>query len=180
MPLNLDDLSGYTVTALAADLDRWFADEERVDVGSDIRPVTDFLQLLPSADAAALAAFDTLVRSGRLAQFMDVYDWSYGFDFAANDCAVHGAEHVWALAADGSSNLYVVLPDGSIRIWFHEEETLEEGTGFDNLDVFLWTMVRYRATLDGSLELAEVEDDLRALGQPGVLHAELGLLASLT
>ncbi|KUL30825.1 hypothetical protein [Actinoplanes awajinensis] len=180
MALQPADLTGYVTRDLDADLARWLAGEPRVTLPAAVALVTPFLSLLPASDAAALAGFDSRVRSGALPQFLDVYDWSYGFDFAANDCAVHNAEQVWSLGADGGGNLYCVLPDGEIGIWFHEEELIEDGTRFDNLDVFLWSAVRYRAIQLGVLALADVRDDFVSLGQGGVLHPELGLIHSLT
>ncbi|MEU8777105.1 hypothetical protein [Streptomyces sp. NPDC048606] len=64
-------------------------------------------------------------------------------------------------------------------LWFHEEEAIEEGTGFDDLDVFVWTMLRYHAVRAGVLDPVEVERDFRTLGQPGVTAPEIGLLANL-
>ncbi|WP_436533775.1 hypothetical protein [Actinoplanes sp. HUAS TT8] len=180
MALRPADLAGYVVRDLDADLARWFPGEDPVSLDDPTLPVEPFLTLLPEPDAAALAAFDQRVRSGSMPQFADIYDWSYGFDFAANDCSVHNADTVFSLAADGSSNLYVVLPDGQVGLWFHEEEVIEDDTRFDNLDVFVWHLVRYQAVLQGALDLAEVEQDFRSLGQGGALHPELGLLHSLT
>ncbi|MFD6456205.1 hypothetical protein ACFWF3_36080, partial [Nocardia sp. NPDC060220] len=54
---------------------------------------------------------------------------------------------------------------------------LEGGTRFDNLDVFLWSYVRYRAVRAGKLALSEVEADFAALGQDGALAEDLGLLS---
>lgn len=73
-----------------------------------------------------------------------------------------------------------MLTSGRVAVWFHEEEVIEAGTQFDNLDVFLWSVVRYHAVRAGVLDLAAVEADFRALGQPGVLAPGLGLLASLS
>lgn len=174
------DLAGYVDRDLDADLARWFAGEEPVTLDDPVLPVEPFLALLPATHTTALAAFDQRVRSGKMPQFADVYDWSYGFDLAANDCSVQDFEHVYSLAADGTSNLYVVLPDGQVGIWLHEEEIVEEGTRFDNVDVFLWHLVRFQAVQQGKLTLEDVEDDFRSLGQDGALHPELGLLHSLT
>ncbi|MFI7357022.1 hypothetical protein ACIBTP_24170 [Streptomyces avidinii] len=87
---------------------------------------------------------------------------------------------MWSVGADGGGNCFVVLTDGRVAVWFHEEEVIEAGTQFDNLDVFLWTPVRYYAVRAGVLDLAEVEPDFRTLGQAGVLAPETGLLATLT
>ncbi|MEU3796028.1 hypothetical protein [Streptomyces fructofermentans] len=119
--------------------------------------------------------------------FLDVYDWSYGFEFGANGCQILDSDYetelsdddVWSLGADGGGNYYVVLTSGRVAVWFHEEEVIEDETQFDNLDVFLWSVVRYQAVRAGVLDLAEVETDFRVLGQPGVLAPETGLLASL-
>ncbi|MGW6512499.1 hypothetical protein ACWGCP_34145 [Streptomyces niveus] len=54
---------------------------------------------------------------------------------------------------------------------------IEPHTQFDNLDVFLWSVVRSHAVRAGALDLAAVEPDFRSLGQPGVLAPKLGLLA---
>ncbi|RMI35090.1 hypothetical protein [Nocardia stercoris] len=184
MTLTLADLVGYTDRTLDADLARWFPDAPLVEVPADTRPVTPFLARLAPADAAALAALDRRVRSGRMPQFLDVFSWSYGFDFAGNDCGildsdyetVVGDDEVYSIGADGGGNLYVVMTNGQVAVWFHEEEVLEGGTRFDNLDVFLWSFARYRAVRDGRLPLAEVEADFRALGQDGALEPGLGLL----
>ena len=187
MPLTLADLNGYTDRDLDDDLARWFADRPAVAVGDEVRPVGPFLDRLPPAAADALAAFDRRVRSGAMPEFMDIFDWSYGFDFAGNDCGILDADYetevsdedVWSLAADGNGSLYVLLADGRVAVWFNEEEVLEGHTRFDNLDVFLWSMVRYHAVRAGVLERAAVEADFLALNQAGAVEAELGLLRSM-
>lgn len=188
MSLTLDQLTGYVDRDLDADLARWFADRPRVGVPESTRPVDPFLARLPHDAATALAALDRKLRSGELPEFLDIYDSSYGFDFAANDCSVLdsdyetelGDDDVWSLGADGGGNLYVMLTNGRIAVWFHEEEVIEANTQFDNLDVFLWSIVRYRAIRAGALDLAAVEADFRSLAQPGVLEPEVGLLAYLS
>lgn len=187
MTLTLADLVGYTDRDLDADLARWFPDTEPVVVPAETRAVEPFLERLSPDDAAALAAFDRRVRSGRLPQFLDIYDWSYAFDFAGNTCGILDADYtteltdedVFSLGADGGGNLYVVLTTGQIAVWFHEEEVLEGGTRFDNLDVFLWSYVRYQAVRAGKLALSEVEADFTALGQDGALVENLGLLSQM-
>ncbi|MFF5035386.1 hypothetical protein [Nocardia salmonicida] len=186
MTLTLADLVGYTDRGLDADLARWFPDDsEPVAVSAETRSVEPFLEKLAPVDAAALAAFDRRVRSGRLPQFLDIFDWSYAFDFADNGCGILDADYtteltdedVFSLGADGGGNLYVLLTTGQIAVWFHEEEVLEGGTRFDNLDVFLWSYVRYRAVRAGKLALSDVEADFAALGQDGALAEDLGLLS---
>ncbi|GIF21414.1 hypothetical protein BJ973_005139 [Actinoplanes tereljensis] len=189
MTLTVEDLTGYVERDFDADLTRFLTDRPALDDLdlSDVRPIEPFLARLPAPAAAALAAFDRLVRSGTLPEFLDVAEWSYGFDFAANDCGILDSDYetrlsdddVYSIGADGGGNLWVVLTNGQVAIWFHEEEVLEEGTRFDNLDVFLWSYVRYEAVRDGTLDLAEVEADFLALGQDGALQPELGLLASM-
>ncbi|MFI9638823.1 hypothetical protein ACIG87_01970 [Micromonospora sp. NPDC051925] len=187
MTLTPDDLVGYVVRDLDADLARWFSDRPAVTVPEQTRPVTSILDRLPPTAATALAAFDHRVRSGRMPQFLDVYDWSYGFDFAGNDCRILDADYrptltdddVYSIGADGGGNLHVVLADGQVGLWFHEEEVVEGGTRFDHLDVFLWSVVRYHAVRAGKLERTAVEADLRSLGQDGALRPEVGLLSSM-
>ncbi|WP_045748101.1 hypothetical protein [Actinoplanes rectilineatus] len=189
MTITRDEVAGYAVRDLATDLGRWFADREPADLsGGDVRPVAPFLDRLPPESAAALTAFDALVRSGRFPNVLDVADWSYGFDFAANGCGIVDADYettvtddeVYSIGADGGGNLYVVLTDGRVAVWFHEEEVLEGDTRFDDLDMFLWSIVRFAAVRAGRLSRADVEADFRALGQDGALHPELGLLARLS
>ncbi|MFD6222107.1 hypothetical protein [Nocardia asteroides] len=187
MTLTLADLVGYTDRDLDADLARWFGDAEPVVVPAGTRPVAPFLARLAPADATALAALDRRVRSGTLPQFLDIFDWSYAFDFAGNDCGLLDADYtteltdedVFTIGADGGGNLYTVLTNGQVAVWFHEEEVLEGGTRFDNLDVFLWSYVRYGAVRAGKLALADVEADFRALGQDGALTPGLGLLSGM-
>ncbi|MGQ4601089.1 hypothetical protein [Nocardia sp. R6R-6] len=182
--LTLADLVGYTDRDLDADLARWFPAAEPVHLSGQTRPVAPLLARLAPADAAALAAFDRRVRSGRLPQFLDIFDWSYGFEFAGNDCGIVDSDYtteltdddVYSIGADGGGNLYVVLASGQVAVWFHEEEVLEGGTRFDNLDVFLWSFVRYRAVRAGKLAYSAVEADFLALGQDGALEPNLGLL----
>lgn len=184
MTVSRADLAGYVERDMDADLARWFGDRPTVVVPEETRPVTSFLQRLAPASATALAAFDRTVRSGRMPQFLDVHDWSYGFDFAGNGRAIVDSDYeteladddVYSIGADGGGNLYVVLPTGQIAIWFHEEEVLEGGTRFDDVDVFLWSVVRYHAVRAGALEREAVEADFLALGQDGALEPELGLL----
>ncbi|MFJ7961383.1 hypothetical protein ACIQ62_34330 [Streptomyces sp. NPDC096319] len=184
----LSELTGYIERGLDQDLARWFPDAPPVSMPTPPRPVDPFLARLPRDAATALAAFDRKVRSGTMRQCLDVYEWTYGFDFATNDCTVLdsdyatelGDDDVWSLGADGGGNLYVMRTDGRVAVWFHEEQVLEDGTDFDNLDVFVWSAVRYRAVRAGVLDLAAVEADFRSLAQPGVLAPEIGLLASMS
>ncbi len=185
--LTLADLVGYTDRGLDTDLARWFPDAELVAIPAETRSVAPFLEKLAPADAAALAAFDRRVRSGGLPQFLDIFDWSYAFDFAGNDSTILDADYtteladedVFSLGADGGGNLYVVLTNGQVAVWFHEEDVLEGGTRFDNLDVFLWSYVRYRAVRAGKLARTDVEADFIALGQDGALAEDLGLLSMM-
>ncbi|AYF77307.1 hypothetical protein D7D52_29715 [Nocardia yunnanensis] len=184
MTLTPADVAGYTDRDLDADLARWFADAELVDIPAETRPVAPFLERLAPADAAALAALDARVRSGRLPQFLDIYDWSYGFDFAENDCTILDSDYeteltdddIYPIGADGGGNLCVVLTNGQVAVWFHEEEVIEADTRFDNLDTFLWSYVRYRAVRTRKLPLEAVENDFLTLAQPGALEPTLGLL----
>lgn len=184
MTLTVADLAGYVERDLDADLARWFADAPRVDVGADARPVEPFLARLEAGPAAALRAFDQKVRSGTLAQFLDIYDWSYAFDFAANECGITDSDYetvlsdddVYSIGADGSANYYVVLTNGQVAVWFSEEEVLEGNTRFDNLDVFVWSAVRHRAVREGKLDRASVEADFVSLGQDGALDPDVGML----
>ncbi|SNY30162.1 hypothetical protein [Paractinoplanes atraurantiacus] len=59
------------------------------------------------------------------------------------------------------------LTNGQVAVWFHEEEVIEADTRFDNLDVFVWHMVRHRAVRKGVLSRDDVEADFAALGQDG-------------
>ncbi|MBM2618775.1 hypothetical protein JIG36_24765 [Actinoplanes sp. LDG1-06] len=175
MPLSPADLAGYVDRDLDTDLARWFAGTEPITLDGDVRPVEPFLARLAPADAAALAAFDRRVRSGTMPAFLDIADWVYGFDFAANGCGILDSDYateltdddLYAVAADGSGSYYVVLTNGQVATWFHEEEVVEGHTRFDNLDVFVWTMVRYQAVRDGKLTWADVQDDFDALAQDG-------------
>ncbi|MDG5801510.1 hypothetical protein P9869_02280 [Streptomyces ossamyceticus] len=189
MSLTVDSLAGYVERGLDADLARWFPDEPWAAVPpASTRPVAPFLARLPRDAATALAAFDRRVRAGTMPRFLDIHDWSYAFDFAANDCRILDSDYetelsdddVWSVAADGGGNHYVVLTNGRVAVWFHEEEVVEADTQFDNLDVFVWSLVRYHAVRAGTLRLSDVEADFRALGQPGVLEPGTGLLASLS
>ncbi|MGV9923102.1 hypothetical protein [Nocardia rhamnosiphila] len=187
MPITRADLTGYIERDLDADLTRWFPDRPRVEIPrSAVRPVEPFLERLDPT-AAALAGFDRRVRSGTMPQFLDIYDWSYGFGFAANQCGLLDSDYrteltdddVYTVGADGGGNLYTLLTSGQVAIWFHEEEVLEGGTRFDDLDTFVWSQVRYQAVRAGELDPGPVADDFRALGQDGALAPEIGLLASL-
>ncbi|MGW1979513.1 hypothetical protein [Streptomyces sp. NPDC001889] len=187
MSLTVDQLTGYVNGELRRDLARWFPDAPRVDIPASTRPVEPFLAKLPPSAATALAGFDRAVRSGSLPQCLDIYDWSYAFDFEANDCRILDSDgetelsddDVWSIGADGGGNYYTVLTSGRVAVWFHEEEVIEAGTQFDNLDVFLWSVVRHHAVRAGVLDLATVEADFHSLGQPGALAPGVGLLALL-
>ncbi|GAB7042900.1 MULTISPECIES: hypothetical protein [Catenuloplanes] len=186
MTLTVADLTGYVERDLDADVARWLADEDRVEVPDSIRPVAPFAARLAPADAAALTGLDRRVRAGTFPQILDAYEWSYGFDFAGNGVGLADSDgteltddDVYSIGADGGGNYYVVLTNGQVAVWFHEEEALEADTRFDNLDVFLWSMVRVAAVRAGTLTLAEVEPDFRALAQDGALHPELGLLTRI-
>ncbi|MER8235792.1 hypothetical protein [Streptomyces sp. NPDC094049] len=188
MSLTVDQLTGYVERDLDADVARWFAEAPRAVVPTGTRPVAPFLARLPHDAAVALAGFDRRVRAGTLPDVLDIADWSYAFDFKANDCRILDSDYdtelsdddVWSVGADGGGNYFVVLTNGRVAVWFHEEEVIEEGTQFDSVDVFVWTMVRYHAVRAGALGLSAVEADFRALGQPGVLDPEVGLLAYLS
>lgn len=188
MAITRADLTGYIERGLDADLARWFGDRPRVVIdGAEVRPVEPFLARLAPSDAAALAAYDRRVRAGALPDVLDIADWSYGFDFAANDCGVLDsdyatevpADEVYTVGADGGGNYYTVLTTGQVAVWFHEEEVLEGGTRFDDLDTFVWSLVRYHAVREGVLDPAEVIADFHALGQDGAVAPEVGLLASM-
>ncbi|MFC7244149.1 hypothetical protein ACFQO7_16880 [Catellatospora aurea] len=187
MILALDHLAGYVDRDLDADLARWYPDAPTVSIPAEVRAVEPFLAKLPPAAAAALSAFDRRVRSGAMPQFLDIYDWSYGFDFAANECEILDSDYttvvsgddVWSIGADGGGNYYVVLTSGRVAVWFHEEQVIEADTQFDNLDVFLWSVVRHGAVRAGVLNRSDVEGDFRSLNQPGALEPEIGLLAGL-
>ncbi|MFG3283294.1 hypothetical protein [Streptomyces sp. NPDC048111] len=186
MALTVDQLTGYVERDLDADLARWFPDAERAGVPR-ARPLGPFLARLPRMAASALSAFDRRVRAGTLPTLFGVADWSYAFEFAANDCRILDGDYeseltdddVWSLGADGGGNYFVVLADGRVGLWFHEEEVIEAHTRFDDPDVFLWTLVRYHAVRTGALPLASVEPDFRSLGQAGALAPEVGLLTGM-
>ncbi|MFF9780259.1 hypothetical protein ACF1HJ_42320 [Streptomyces sp. NPDC013978] len=188
MPLTVDQLTGYVERGLDADLARWFPDEEPVAVPASTRPVAPFLTRLPPAAATALAAFDRRVRSGTMQRFLDIEDWSYAFEFAENGEVILDSDYetelsdddVWSIGCDGGGNYYVVLTSGRVAVWFHEEQVIEADTQYDNLDVFLWSLVRYAAVRTGVLDLASVEADFRSLEQPGALAPEIGLLALMS
>ncbi|MGR6998397.1 hypothetical protein ACU686_10355 [Yinghuangia aomiensis] len=187
MPVTVEDLVGYVERDLDGDLARWFADAPRVAVPEETRPVGAFLAKLPAEAAAALEAFDRRVRSGEMARFLELEEWTYGFDFAANECEVLDSDYetpipdedLWAIGGDGGGNLFVVLTTGRVAVWFHEEQVIEAHTDYDSIDAFVWSLVRYQAVRDGALDLPSVEAEFRELGQPGALAPEVGLLAYL-
>lgn len=188
MPLTVDQLSGYVDRDLEADLARWFPREPRVEFSEPVRPVEPFLARLPRNAATTLASFDRRVRSGTMPDFLDIADWSYGFEFEANDCEILNSDYatrlcdddVWSIGCDGAGNYYVVLTNGRVAVWFHEEQIIEAHTQYEDLNVFLWSLVRYRAVRAGVLDLTAVEEDFRSLGQPGALAPEIGLLAYMS
>ncbi|MER6559597.1 hypothetical protein ABT300_18055 [Streptomyces sp. NPDC001027] len=188
MPLTVDQLTGYVDRELDTDLARWFPHAPRVEFSEPVRPVEPFLARLPHGAATALASLDRKVRAGALPDFLDMADSSYGFDFEANDCEILDSDYttrlsdddVWSLGGDGGGNYYVVLTNGRVAVWFHEEQVIEADTQYENLDVFVWSLVRYRAVRAGVLDLAAVEEDFRSLGQPGALEPEIGLLAYMS
>jgi hypothetical protein len=185
--LTPDDLIGYVERDLDTDLARWFPAGPPVEVPAGTRSIGHLLDRLPPAGAVALSGFDRRVREGRIPDPFDIAYWSYGFGFAVNGCKIRDADHkteltdddVFTIAADGGGNLWTVLANGQVAVWFHEEEVLEGGTRFDHLDVFLWSLVRYYAVRSGVLTLAEVEADFRSLGQDGALAEGVGLLAGM-
>jgi hypothetical protein len=177
--ITLADLTGYIERDLDAELARWFPDAPRVTIAPTVRPVEPFLARLPADAARALEAFDRRVRAGTLARIwgLDITShWSYGFDFAANevevldeDGEVDITDDVWCLALDGGGNHYVVLTSGRVAVWNHEEGTIEGHTDFDNIDVFLWSMVRVAALHSRVLGYPDIEPDIDALAQRGAL-----------
>ncbi|MFC8042626.1 hypothetical protein [Nocardia sp. NPDC057353] len=188
MAITKEELSGYIERDLDADLERWFGDRPRAVIDpAEVRPVEPFLARLAPADAAALAGYDRRVRAGTLPDILDIADWSYGFGFAANDCGLLDSDYrtevadddVYTVGADGGGNLYTVLRSGQVAVWFHEEEVLEGGTRFDDLDTFVWSLVRYHAVRAGVLGPATVTADFLALGQDGAVAPEVGLLATM-
>jgi hypothetical protein len=172
----MTELTGYVERGLDADLARWFAREPRASIAPTVRPVQPFLFRLPDADASALGALDRRVRSEALPELwgLDITeDWTYGFDFAANGIEVRDEkdeiEEVWPLALDGGGNHYVLRATGQVAVWNHETGAIEGHTGFDNLDLFLWSVVRLAAVHDGRIGRDEIEADFEALAQPGAL-----------
>jgi hypothetical protein len=185
--LTPDDLIGYAERDLDADIARWFPSADPAEVPGTTRSIEHLLDRLPPAGAAALAGFDRRVREGRIPALFDIAEWSYGFAFAAGGCRILDSDYeteltdddVFTIAADGGGNLWTVLANGQVAVWFHEEEVLEGGTRFDHLDVFLWSLVRYHAVRRGVLNRSDVEADFRSLGQDGALAEDLGLLAGM-
>ncbi|GAA1591186.1 hypothetical protein [Actinoplanes couchii] len=187
MTLTPDDLIGYVERDLDADIARWFPDAGRAEVPADTRPIDYLVGRLPASGAAALAAFDQRVRAGAIPDVFEIADWSYAFGFAANECEILDSDYetevadddVFSLVADGSGNLWTLLANGQVALWFHEEYVLEADTRFDHLDVFVWSLIRYYAVRRGVLSLDEVEADFLALNQGGMVFPETGLLATL-
>ncbi|WP_405503203.1 hypothetical protein OG501_37580 [Streptomyces niveus] len=152
MALTVGQLAGYVDRDLDADLGRWFPSEPCVDIPASTRSVEPFLAKLRTTQRPRWPVSTS--RSDR-------EPWR-GFS---------------SIGCDGASNYYVVLTSGRVAVWLHEEQVIEAHTQFDNLDVFLWSVVRSHAVRAGALDLAAVEPDFRSLGQPGVLAPKLGLLA---
>jgi len=176
--MKIESLSGYTKKGLSDDLAKWFVDAERCEVAEGgIRSLAGFLKHLDESHHASMTAFDALVRGGKWPSVsgLDIMDdWTYGFDFAKNDVNVLDEdgeevdrESVYSLGCDGGGNHYVVLKDGRVVVWNHEEDSIEGHTQFANLDVFLWVLLRVAAVDDGKLDKAAIEKDIRALKQGG-------------
>ncbi|HWS36560.1 MAG TPA: hypothetical protein VN408_27970 [Actinoplanes sp.] len=187
MTLTPDDLIGYVERDLDADIARWFPDAGRAEVPAGTRSIDHLTGRLPASGAAALAAFDQRVRAGAIPGVFEIADWSYGFDFAGNECSILDSDYetevsdddVFSLAADGGGNLWTLLVNGQVAVWFHEEGVLEADTRFDHLDVFVWSLIRYYAVRAGVLPRTAVEADFLALNQGGMVHPESGLLTYL-
>jgi hypothetical protein len=178
MPIKLKDLEGYVERDMDADTAKWFADAERVSIADSIVPVAPFLKTLPKHAATTLASFDAKIRGGKFPAIpcLDIMDdWTYGFDFVKNGVEVIDgdgndvASKVWSLALDGGGNHYIQLTNGKVAIWFHEESSIEEHTQFDNLDVFLWSMIRLGAVRKKKLAKQDIANDFEILAQPGAL-----------
>ena len=107
MTITVDELTGYVARDLDADLARWFPGAEPADVGDEAKPVAPFLDRLPPAAAAALAAFDQRVRAKRIPETLDISDWSYAFDFAGNECGILDSDYETELTDD---DVLTVLP----------------------------------------------------------------------
>jgi len=180
MALRPERLVGYIARDLESDLARWLPDAERVSVSPGVRPVAPFAARMPGGAAQVLLDFDAKVRSGALASLyrLNICDeWTYGFDFASHGVEVLDADRetdiaadVWSLATDGGGNHYVLLTNGQVALWIHDEGGLEEGgAGFDGLDALLWWKVRAAAVHRGVLTWSDVEPELVALQEAGVI-----------
>ncbi len=176
--MKIESLAGYTQKGLSGDVAEWFADAERCEVDEEgIRPLAGFLKHLDKRHHASMKAFDALVRGGKWPSIsgLDIMDdWTYGFDFAKNDVNVLDEEgeevdreSVYSLGCDGGGNHYMVVEDGRVVVWNHEEDSIEGHTQFASLDVFLWVMLRLAAVEDGKLAQSAVEKDIRSLKQGG-------------
>lgn len=178
MPLSLSQIDGYVERGLDADAAKWFADAARVSIADSIPPVNAFAAKLPAKASKSLLAFDAKVRGGKFPTVpcLDIMDdWTYGFDFVKNGVEVLDgdgndvAADVWTLALDGGGNHYLQLPNGKVAVWNHEESSIEDHTQFEDLDVFLWSMLRLGAVRAKKLAKADIAGDFEALAQPGAL-----------
>ena len=174
----LSPIDGYVVRHLEADLDRWFAAADRVEIAQSVQPVAAFVSTLAPGARGALEHLDALVRSGRMASLwlLDMLeDWTYGFDFVGNGACVldqHGKDvhtTVWSLGCDGSGNYHVVLPDGRVTTWYPTDgDTLDPHAVFASLDHFMWAAVHRAAVRSKQLAGDEVAAAAAAAGDSGI------------
>jgi hypothetical protein len=158
MPITLKDLEGYIERDMDADTAKGFADAEPVSLAASIVPVAPFLRTLPKHAATSLASFDAKIRGGKFPTIpcLDIMDdCTYGFDFVKNGVEVLDTDRNEVAS---------------------EESSIEDHTQFDNLDVFLWSMIRLGAVRKKKLAKKDIANDFETLAQPGALFLleELG------
>ncbi|MEM9191025.1 MAG: hypothetical protein AAGF12_17700, partial [Myxococcota bacterium] len=166
----------YAESSLAADMARLVPDGEINDflswraeqVAKGRRPLDpdEFsAQLRPEA-RGAFSAWWELVRSG---EFRDPSGFAllFGYNLSADGVALKLdgediSEGAFPLGADMGGNFFVLLSDGAVVIWNHEEDTVEEHTRFPSLDAFAWTLLHVHAAGEEQLAFDEV---LAVLGE---------------
>lgn len=173
------DLSGYLVGGeFDEDVRRWGLEDSRPFVPpSKVQPPASFADRLPYESAReSLKVLAERVAADKFPYLRNFgVDHSFGLDFAAREdleCLDSNFEkdrssEVFPLASDGGGNVFCLMSDGTVSIWNHEEENVEEHTRFSSLDETLWCLLRVEALGQDKLHLDEVRDTFESLESGG-------------
>ena len=165
----VEELEGYVITELLDDLEHLYPDEVGYDeFFNDPPPLIDWIDRV-EADARPIIEHLHEIFVTAQFPFLSMLNIAqYGFDFEENGLLTdEDHENYLALTCDDYGDMYLLeLDTGLVVSYGCDEDILRNDETFDNLDVFLWIMIRLNSVLEGVLDLDDVEGDIEELDQP--------------